>query len=121
MSVTKVRRYAVFPLMLLLLFLGACSGSGNVDAAWLIGKWELSHNPENDDEDILVFNRDGKFHIETVDGRTLPGQYVVEDNKVKIVLPLRKKVVETSFDVDPARQRLTYENGAYYTKQEAAP
>ena len=78
MIITKGCRYSLVSIVLLLLTLGACSGSSNADTAWLLGQWELSHNPENDDEDVLVFERDGKFHVQTVDGRTLPGQYVVE-------------------------------------------
>ena len=122
MTIAIHRRYVVLPFLLLLLAVGGCSGhDSEAETAWLIGSWTLSHNPENDDEDILVFDRGGKLQIKTVDGRTLPGQYVLEGNKLKVVLPLRKKVIETSFAVDPGKQRLTYENGAYYTKQKSVP
>lgn len=114
-------RAVVWPFVLAsLICCSACSGGRNAEVAWLVGSWELTHNPEHDDEDVLVFDDDGNVRIQTVDGRTLQGQYLLEGQQLKVVLKLSRNVVETSFDVNPEKTRLTYENGAYYTRNSSA-
>ncbi len=113
------RRLAVAALALLFVVMASACGSGGDPGAqqWLHGTWELTFNPDRDDEDNLVFDEDGVVRILTADNRVLNGRYQVSDNDLLLVLVVNDKPVDVSFEISPDKTRLVYRNGAYYTKK----
>lgn len=110
------QRYPLLLMMLLTLVLVACSGTTPEAAPWLLGRWQVSYNPNNDDNDVMVFQPDAMVTIETEDGRTLPGQYQIKQDQLLLLIQVGQRNVETGFTISAARDRLVYKNGAYYTK-----
>lgn len=100
--------------LLLILMLAACAGSET--PAWLLGRWQVSYNPNNDDSDVLVFLPGSRVNIETEDGRTLEGRYQIKQDQLLMLIQVGQRNVETRFKVSSAHDRLLYKNGAYYTK-----
>jgi len=103
---------------LMVVAMSACSGMGcDNDAVWLHGTWELTHNPDKDDSDILVFKDDGTVTVKTEDGREIPGKYLVDDNRLKMTLATARNVIDVEFTISQDKTKLLYQNGAFYTKR----
>jgi hypothetical protein len=116
------RRLTAAALALLFVAMASACGSGDDPGAqqWLHGTWELTFNPDRDDEDNLVFDEDGVVRILTADNRVLDGRYQVSGNDLLLVLVVNDKPVDVRFEISPDRSRLTYRNGAYYMKKGSA-
>jgi translation initiation factor IF-1 len=96
----------------------ACSDmSGSGDAAWLYGVWELTHNPDHDDSDTLVFKDDGTVKVQTEDGREIHGKFAINDNQLKMTLATGRDVIDVEFTISKDKSKLIYRSGAYYTRQ----
>ncbi len=99
----------------MLVLLTACSGGMESEHDWLLGQWELAYNPENDDEDVLLFHEDGRVVIQTVDGREINGRYRIANDRLYLTLMLATRPLEVSFAISPDHSRLIFEKtGAYY-------
>lgn len=111
------RQYGIrlISVLLTLLILAACGGGADTPA-WLMGRWQLSYNPNHDDSDVLVFLSGARVNIETVDGRTLEGHFQINQDQLLILIQARQREVETRFRISDTHDRLVYKNGAYYTK-----
>lgn len=100
------------------MFAAACDRAGDPGAQqWLHGVWELTFNPARDSEDDLVFTADGSVQVHTGDNRVITGQYRVNGDDLMLVLLVNDKPVEVHFEIAPDHSRLTYDNGAYYTRR----
>ncbi len=55
------------------------------DNDWLVGKWELYHDPDGDEKDWVEFTPNGKAISTTSDGRSIAGEYVVKASEINIV------------------------------------
>lgn len=123
MTITSLRQRWL-PLLFVVV-VAASAGCGGDDAAgqqaWLHGTWELAFNPDQDDEDVLIFREDGTVEIRTVDGRTISGKYRVEDRDLTLLLDVDRQPVEVHFDIAAEGARLVYVTGAWYRKQSDAP
>ena len=87
---------------------------------WLHGTWELAYNPAHDSEDELTFNPDGTVVVASEDQHQMKGKYELSDTDLTLVFPGRIEPIEVHFEVSTDHSRLTYHNGAYYTKKTAA-
>jgi hypothetical protein len=103
-------------IMLLALMLPACSGAGSETPPWLLGRWQVAYNPNQDDSDVLLFQPGGKVRIEMEDGRALPGYFQVQQDKLVLLIQIGQRNIETQFQISPAKDRLVFSNGAYYMK-----
>ncbi len=102
----------------LVMLAAACDRAGDPGAQqWLHGVWELTFNPARDSEDDLVFTGDGSVQVHTEDNRVINGQYRVNGDDLMLVLLVNDKPVEVHFEIAPDHSRLTYGNGAYYTRR----
>ncbi len=100
---------------IVLVLLAACSASTDSGNDWLLGQWELAYNPENDDEDVLLFHEDGRVVIQTVDGREINGRYRIANDHLYLTLMLANRPLEVNFAISPDHSRLIFEKtGAYY-------
>ena len=103
----------------LIVYLSACSDmSGSEDAVWLHGAWELTHNPDKDDADKLIFREDGVVIVQTEDGREIHGIYLINDLHLNMTLAGNNKAVEVEFTISGDKLKLIYETGAFYTKRQ---
>jgi len=96
----------------------ACDSSGR--ETWLHGTWTLAYNPGHDTEDVLTFNPDGTVSIRTAGDHRIGGKYRVNGESLLMAVEGKNGPVAVQFAISPDRARLTYETGAYFTKQ-AAP
>jgi len=97
--------------------LTGCFEEEKVDTSWVLGTWELAHNPENDDNDKLVFDSDESVTVLAEKGGKLQGNYQYADDKLKLSLQAARKTIEVEFEVSSDHSKLIYESGAYYTKK----
>ena len=94
-----------------------CMDEDKVDTSWVLGTWELAYNPENDDDDLLVFDSDQTVTVLAKKGGKLQGSYQLLDGKLKISLAAQRKTIDVEFEVSSDHSKLIYESGAYYTKR----
>ncbi len=103
--------------VILLLSIFGCASETNQDTSWVLGKWVLGHNPEGDNEDVLIFDSDDSVTVLAENGGKIQGGYLLTGNTLKISLPTQRKTIEVEFEVSSDHSRLIYESGAYYIKQ----
>ncbi len=110
-------RGVISVLLLTVAFLAGCSDEGQSTPGWLKGDWVLSHNPQNDDNDMLRFLDDGVIEIVTEKGDVIRGHFIVKDRFLVMNLLAGRRAVEVTFSLNEDRSRLTYKNGAFYTRK----
>ena len=97
-------------LVLLLLILIACwalpaqAGDGN----WIVGKWELSHDPDGGKKDWLEFTQDGRAYGTSPEGVRIPGIFQVKGDEVRVVLRYHGKSLLMLLGYAPDRKMLLY-------------
>ena len=77
----------------------------------------MTHNPDNDSADKLIFKDDGTVVVQTEDGREIPGKYLIEEDQLKMTLATERDVIDVDFAISADKSKLIYKNGAFYTKQ----
>lgn len=109
------RHLAVFVVAIFLL--AACSGADDAkNATWLHGTWQVTHNPQSDDEDDMVFRDDGKVVIITQHG-DLEGEYAVAGTILRMLVTVNQKPVLTEFKISENKDKLIFKNGAEYSRK----
>ncbi len=73
---------------------------------WLLGRWELTHDPEGNAKDWLEFHADGRAFSIAPSGRRVPGEYTVGEGEVRIVYTLAGRQVPITLTFEPARVKL---------------
>jgi len=99
-----------------LILLGCSGGAQQTTPPWLLGRWQLSYNPQQDDNDILLFSQGGKVRIETEAGRSLNGHFLIQQEQLLLLVQIGQRSVETRFRISEAKDQLIFSNGAYYMK-----
>ncbi len=103
--------------MVLFSFVSGCSTDDDAEeAAWLHGVWQLSYNPDNDDEDELVFKPDGQLVILTQHGQ-IQGEYALDGDLLRMLVKVNARPVITEFKLSPNKDKLIFENGAEYSRR----
>jgi len=97
--------------------IAGCSDGNKQGTSWLLGKWELAHNPENDDEDVLIFDSDDTVTVLAEKGGKIQGTYQYLEGKLKLALPTARQTIDVEFEVSSDHSKLIYKSGAYYTKK----
>lgn len=103
-------------MLLLVMGLQGCDSVADTSPAWLVGNWHVAYNPLNDNTDVLKFMPKNKVAILTEDGRKMTGHYLIREDKLLLLIDKGGRSIETEFHISTARDRLTYKNGAYYTR-----
>ena len=83
-------------LVAFIVILAAMSFSTQLFAAensWLVGKWELVHDPDGSEKDWLEFTADGKAFSIAADGKRMPGQYVIVESRIEVNYMVNGKLV----------------------------
>lgn len=99
---------SVLVLLSLLLFwnISAAQAGTAEDNGWIIGKWELSRDPDGGRTDWMEFERDGKAASITSDGRRIPGEYTVKAAEVSIVYSYLGHSIPVVLTFTPDRKKL---------------
>jgi hypothetical protein len=116
----RVKPFGVLLLLLCGAGLPACDNRMETAPPWLTGEWHLAYNPLNDDADVLKFKPENEVAIFTEDGRQLGGHYLIRKDHLVLVIDKRGRSIETEFRISADKDRLTYKNGAYYTRAAGA-
>ena len=90
-----------------ILLLASLSGVIVVHAAgedWVLGTWELAHDPDGSEKDWLEFRPDGGVYSVWPNGQRVEGIYIVAPNSVKAVFTHEGRDVITTFHFDAQRQ-----------------
>jgi len=95
---------------------GCSAGDDTEQLAWLYGTWQLTHNPDNDDEDDLLFKPDGQLLILTQHGE-VQGEYALSDGTLRMLFSVNAKPIITEFKVSPSKDKLIFESGAEYSRK----
>lgn len=94
-----------------MILMGAVLGVGSVHAQqaheeWVVGRWEMTHDPEAREADTLEFTAEGDVYNIWSDGTRVPGIYVVTAEGVKTVFTRDGKDVIATFHSDAERSEL---------------
>jgi hypothetical protein len=74
-------RAGVVALALLLMTAGTVSAT---DQAWLLGRWEMTRDPDGGPKDWLEFANDGHVTSTKPDGQRVSGRYVASEAAVQM-------------------------------------
>jgi len=76
------------------------------DQSWLVGKWEMSFDPDGNEKDWLQFSADGKV-VSISGGANGPvGTYVVSGDQVQITFQLKTRSVSMTLAISPDKKKL---------------
>jgi hypothetical protein len=78
---------------LLALVIGLTASVHAQESAWLLGKWELAYDPDNNPKDWLEFSADGHAVSITAEGRRIPGRYVLNDRQINVTYSYNGKMI----------------------------
>jgi hypothetical protein len=77
-----------------------------VDHQWLLGKWELSYDPEGNEKDWVEFSEGAEVISITPDGRRIPGIYRVNDSEINISFSYKGLTIPIRYTYTPAKNQL---------------
>lgn len=76
------------------------------DATWLVGKWELSHDPDGSEKDWLEFTKNGEVFSISPNGRRVPGRYAVTDSEIDITYTFNGKTIPITLKFSSDKRKL---------------
>lgn len=76
------------------------------DGTWLVGKWELSYDPDGNEKDWLEFTKSGEAFSISPNGRHVPGEYVVTDSEINITYTFNGKIIPMTLKFTPDKRKL---------------
>lgn len=93
-----------------LLVVGATMSAGipahGADDQWVVGKWELTYDPDGAKKDWLEFKPNGDVISVFPNGERVLGLYIVTPEGVKAVFTYKGKDVIMTFHVDEQHRHL---------------
>jgi hypothetical protein len=90
-------------LALLLMSAGVASAT---DQAWLLGRWEMTRDPDGGAKDWLEFATDGRVISTKPDGQRLTGRYLASESEVQINFKVGTLSVIVTLAADADKQHL---------------
>lgn len=78
----------------------------SADVTWLVGKWELSYDPDGNQKDWLEFTKNREVFSISPNGRRVPGEFVVTDSEISITYTLNGKAIPMTLKFTPDKQKL---------------
>lgn len=108
--------FAYISLILCLLLLSACSQDTETPF-WLLGRWQVVFNPNHQDKDDLIFHQNGKVSIETEEGTTLHGYFLIKNNALILFIQTENKNIEIHIKTTESNDQLIFTSGAFYKKK----
>ena len=81
----------------------AASDAGN---GWLVGKWEMTFDPDGSEKDWMEFSADGSAYSIAADGRRVPGKYSLSGQSVNIVYTFNGKDIPITLTYNADKTKL---------------
>lgn len=78
------------------------------ESDWLVGKWELSYDPDGNEKDWIEFTRQGQAFSISPSGRRVPGEYVVTDSEVRITYIFKGKSISITLKYTSEKKKLLF-------------
>jgi hypothetical protein len=88
----------------LVLALGAAAGAA--DEGWLLGRWDLTHDPDGNPKGGFEFSSDGRVVAITPDGHRFGGRYVVSGPDVQLNYKIGEQSIILTLRSGPDRKEL---------------
>ncbi len=105
-------------ILLSLIFFWQAVPAVAADNDWLIGKWELYHDPDGDEKDWIEFTTDGKAVSTVADGRSIHGEYVIKGSEIAIVYTHKGHSIPISLTFSPDKKQLfNYSERTHHTAE----
>ena len=76
------------------------------DDTWLVGKWELSYDPDGNEKDWLEFTKNGEVFSISSKGRRVPGQYAVTESDIHVTYTFNGKAIPITLKFSPDKRKL---------------
>jgi hypothetical protein len=96
----------LLPLIVVLGLLASPTHAQSEKDGWLVGRWELTHDPEGNPKDWLEFSAKGKVTSIAPDGRRTLGDYVVAEGEIRMTLLVGEMRIPITLKIAPDRKRL---------------
>ena len=81
------------------------SGSA-AEQGWLLGRWEMTRDPDGGSKDWLEFEPDGRVTSIKPDGQRTTGRYIASEAEVKLYFKVGTLSVITTMAADADQQHL---------------
>jgi hypothetical protein len=91
--------------VLALLLVGAAMASA-MDQVWLLGRWEMTRDPDGGPKDWLEFATDGQVTSIKPDGQHVPGRYIASESLVQMNFKVGNLSVIITLAADPDKKHL---------------
>ena len=116
----RVRRRVRTAIALALLLSAAPASAA--EQTWLLGRWEMTRDPDGSPKDWLEFAPDGRVAAVKLNGQRLTGRYVATESEVALTFKVGNESVIINLTVDTDKKLLyarsaTTGNTAVYEKQ----
>ena len=99
-------KITIFCLFLFFTFFINLSYVYAADDNWLIGKWELTYDPDNSKTDWLEFRANGDVYNTWQNGERIEGLYKLNPNSVKAVFTYKGSDLITIFHFNKSKTEL---------------
>jgi hypothetical protein len=76
------------------------------DQVWLLGRWEMTRDPDGGPKDLLEFEPDGRVTSTKPDGQRMTGRYIASEAEVKVYFKVGTLSVITTMAADDDKQHL---------------
>jgi hypothetical protein len=76
------------------------------DQAWLLGRWEMTHDPDGGPKVWFEFSPDGTVVSTKPDGQRTTGRYIASEDEVKAYFKVGTLSVITTFAADADKKHL---------------
>jgi hypothetical protein len=96
-------RVAVVALAVMLMSAGVAPAA---DQAWLLGRWEMTRDPDGGPKDWLEFATDGRVTSTKADGQRVTGRYLASESEVQMNFKVGTLSVIVTLAADADKQRL---------------
>ena len=102
----KTMRNAFFSLLAILAMATSLACLAAEPPAWILGKWELAHDPDGSPKDFVEFKSSGRVISTGETGGSVAGEFTVAGQEVRMVFQNRGKAVPLTMKYDAKKKRL---------------
>ena len=93
-------------IIVILLTLIVVVDNANASDDWIVGKWELSYDPDGRKKDWIEFHTNGDAWSVWQNGERIEGLYIVAPHSIKAVFTYKDQDVIMTFFFDEKKQKL---------------
>lgn len=95
----------------LALLLMSVATASAADQAWLLGRWEMTHDPDGGPREWLEFTSDGHVTSTKPNGQQATGRYIASEAAVQMNFKVGTLSVIVTLAADPDKKHLYAKSG----------